>query len=169
MLRRCLVFIVAVSVMFVATASQVKVKMYSLTPKPVYLGYVLAKDSHYGLLLIPHLKGLSRGMHGFHLHVYPNCNNGGDSAGGHLDPHKTNKHLGPFNDKGHLGDLPLLYVNKQGIAHVPALAPRLSVVQIVGHSFIILADGDSYKDIPANQDGSGAKIACGVIKSSEIV
>lgn len=27
-------------------------------------------------------------------------------AGGHLDPEKTGKHLGPYNDKGHLGDLP---------------------------------------------------------------
>lgn len=169
MLRRTLVFIVALSITFLATASQIKVKIYSLAKKPAYLGYVVAKDSRYGLLLIPHLVGLSPGMHGFHLHVNPNCSNGGKEAGGHLDPKKTHKHLGPYDDRGHLGDLPLLYVNKQGIARVPALAPRLSVMQIVGHSFIVLADGDSYKNIPKNQDGSGAKIACGVIKSSQVV
>lgn len=25
------------------------------------------------------------------------------AAGGHLDPNKTGVHLGPYNDKGHLG------------------------------------------------------------------
>ena len=168
MLRRCLVLIVALFFLSLATASEIKVKMYSLAKKPVYLGYVLAKDSHYGLLLIPHLQGLSPGMHGFHLHVHPSCENGGNSAGGHLDPHKTHKHLGPYNDQGHLGDLPLLYVNNQGVARITALAPRLSVAQIVGHSFIILADGDSYKNTPKNMDGAGPKMACGVVKSSDL-
>lgn len=169
MFSRICIAIVAIISFFSVTASQVKVSMYSLHNPPKYLGYVVAKDSHYGLLLIPHIKGLSPGMHGFHLHEHPNCDGGGKYVGGHLDPQKTNKHLGPYDDRGHLGDLPLLYVNHQGLARVPALAPRLSVEQLIGHSFIILADGDSYKNTPVNQDGSGPKIACGVIRSDDIV
>ncbi|HCL5280518.1 TPA: superoxide dismutase family protein [Salmonella enterica] len=50
------------------------------------------------------------GVHGFHIHENPSCMPGMQNgknvsvlmAGGHLDPEKTGKHLGPYNDKGHL-------------------------------------------------------------------
>lgn len=46
------------------------------------------------------------------------------AAGGHFDPQKTGKHLGPYAD-GHLGDLPPIYVTADGMANYPVLAPRL--------------------------------------------
>lgn len=141
-------------------AAEIKVVMNSLTKKSIPLGYIKAKDSRYGLLLIPNLRGLTPGAHGLHLHVNPDCKN----AGGHFDPKNTKKHLGPYNDKGHMGDLPLLYVNKDGIARVPELAPRLSLAKIINHSFVIVANGDSYKDDASKNGGGGRPIACGVIR-----
>lgn len=47
------------------------------------------------------------------------------AAGGHYDPEQTNKHLGPYNPEGHLGDLPALYVNSEGNAENPVLSPKI--------------------------------------------
>ena len=86
----------------------------------------------------------------------------GLAAGGHYDPENTGKHEGPFGN-GHLGDLPRLVVNKQGVANIPVVAPRLKVADLKGHSLIIHAQGDNYSDIPKPLGGGGARVACGVI------
>lgn len=126
------------------------------------LGTVVAQDSRYGLLLTPHLTGLPPGIHGFHIHENPNCGDNGMAAGGHLDPFHTNKHLGPYNRKGHLGDMPVLIVDKDGNATLPILAPRLKLADIKNHSLMIHAGGDNYSDNPM-MGGGGARLACGVI------
>jgi Cu-Zn family superoxide dismutase len=144
-------------------AAQIKIKMYQLGKNKQYIGSVIAKDTPYGLLLLPDLKNLSPGIHGFHLHTNKSCANHGLAAGGHLDPLKTGKHRGPYSDKGHLGDLPVLYVNNKGIANIPELTPRLSVAQIRGRSLMIPEGGDTYSDKPTRSGGGGAHVACGVI------
>ena len=53
------------------------------------------------------------------------------AAGGHYDPDKTDRHAGPYGN-GHLGDLPFLYVDKEGKASLPVLAPRLKVADLQG-------------------------------------
>ena len=124
------------------------------------IGTVTADDTIYGLLLTPHLKDLPAGLHGFHIHDLPFCNNHGNAAGGHLDPTRTNKHAGPYNGSGHLGDLPVLIVNANGDATLPVLAPRLKLEQIKGHTLMIHAKGDDYtnKSVLGNP-----RIACGTI------
>lgn len=128
------------------------------------IGKVFAQDTDFGLLLKPNLKGLPPGKHGFHIHDKPSCDQVGMAAAGHYDPRNTGKHLGPYNDNGHLGDLPVLEVDKNGMANKPVLAPRLTVKQIKGHALMIHAGGDNYKDTPEKLGGGGARIACGVIQ-----
>ena len=128
----------------------------------VSLGTVTFTDSQYGMLIKPHLEQLSPGIHGFHIHVKPDCSNMGLAAGGHLDPQHTDHHLGPYNPHGHLGDLPALTVDQKGLATLPTLAPRLTVAKIKGHSLMIHAGSDNYSDHPA-LGGGGSRIACGVI------
>lgn len=128
------------------------------------VGTVTLKDSYFGLLIIPNLHGLSKGLHGFHVHVHPDCGNHGLNAGGHFDPMKMGKHLGPYNNQGHLGDLPALFVNGKGRAVHPVLAPRLKVKEIIGHSLMIHEGGDNYADTPKPLGGGGSRVACGVIK-----
>jgi len=131
------------------------------------IGTIIAKDTPYGLILMPNLQGLPPGLHGFHVHQYPNCGNGGMNAGGHFDPKKTGKHLGPYNDKGHLGDLPALFVDAHGKATHPILAPRMEEAKLMGRSLIIHAGGDNYSDVPEKLGGGGARIACGTILNDE--
>lgn len=129
-----------------------------------YIGSVQLTDTQYGLLIQPHLNKLTPGIHGFHVHVKPSCADNGMAAGGHLDPSHSDKHLGPYNPNGHLGDLPALTVTDNGEANLSTLAPRLTVKQVEGHSIMIHAGGDNYSDNPAKLGGGGARFACAVVK-----
>ncbi|ATF90989.1 Superoxide dismutase [Cu-Zn] 1 precursor [Cedecea neteri] len=125
--------------------------------------------TQYGVVFTPNLKGLPPGIHGFHVHTNPNCGPGmqdgkmvaGLAAGGHLDPAHTGKHEGPWGN-GHLGDLPALYVDSDGTATYPVLAPRLRMSDLKGHSLMIHAGGDNHSDHPAMLGGGGARMVCGV-------
>jgi Cu-Zn family superoxide dismutase len=129
----------------------------------VSVGKITFVDKYRGLLIEPKLYGLKPGIHGFHVHVNPNCDNYGLAAGGHYDPMHTEKHLGPYNSDGHLGDMPALYVNKKGQSVLPVFAPRLHVRDLLGHSIMIHAGGDNYSDSPEKLGGGGKRIACVVI------
>ena len=125
------------------------------------IGDVRFEDSRYGLMINPNLKNLPCGVHGFHVHEFPSCEEKGMKAGGHFDPKKTNTHQGPYG-KGHLGDLPALAVNAKGIANLTTLAPRLKTTDLKGKSIIIHAGGDNYSDEP-KLGGGGHRMACAVL------
>ncbi|WP_432773433.1 superoxide dismutase family protein [Francisella salimarina] len=118
-----------------------------------------------GMLITPYLYNLpASSVHGMHIHINPSCDNGGMAAGGHWDPDNTGKHLGPYNDNGHKGDLPELVVNADGTATEPVVAPRLdSLEELEGHSLMIHEGGDNYSDTPKPLGGGGARMWCGVI------
>ena len=137
--------------------------------KTAWIGEIKAQDSAYGLVLTPQLRGLPPGLHGFHLHENPSCaptDKDGKpvaalAAGGHWDPDKTGKHDSPWGD-GHRGDLPPLYVDAEGSAIQPVLAPRLKAADLSGRALMVHAGGDNHADHPAPLGGGGARIACGV-------
>ena len=169
------IFVIFV-VMFItsyALADETVIQMYLVNDQGIgkNIGAVTATDSQYGLILVPQLRDLAPGIHGFHVHQNPDCGHAMKdgkqvaalAAGGHLDPLKTGKHEGPYGE-GHLGDLPALYVGADGRATLPVLAPRLKVVDIKGKSLMIHAGGDNYSDIPEVLGGGGARIACSAIK-----
>lgn len=149
-----------------AVAETTEITVYKIIPNSntsqVKLGTITARDTQYGLLLTPDLNTLPPGIHGMHIHEQASCADGGLAAGGHLDPQKTEQHLGPYHGQGHLGDLPALTVTADGNATQPVLAPRLKVIDLKGHSIIIHAGGDNYSDTPP-MGGGGARIACGII------
>ncbi|MFA6986331.1 MAG: superoxide dismutase [Cu-Zn] SodC [Arenimonas sp.] len=135
-------------------------------------GHVTISQSKYGLVFSPSLTGLQPGVHGFHLHENPSCaaaeKDGkltpAAAAGGHFDPKKSARHDSPWGD-GHLGDLPTIYVDAQGNATQPVLAPRLKMTDLAGRSLIVHAGGDNHADHPAPLGGGGARMACGVVKA----
>jgi superoxide dismutase, Cu-Zn family len=149
-------------------AAEMTVNVYTTVAKGKgeLVGTVTIKETEYGLLFTPDLKKLGEGIHGFHVHENPSCADNGMAAGGHLDPKKTGKHLGPYNNNGHLGDLPALYVEKDGTAKTPLLAPRLkNLSEIKNHSLMIHEGGDNYSDQPA-MGGGGKRMWCGVMPNS---
>jgi superoxide dismutase, Cu-Zn family len=128
-------------------------------------GTIQITETKYGLLFTPNLNGISPGIHGFHVHVNPDCGNNGIAAGEHLDPYQTNTHLGPYNDKGHLGDLPALYATTEGMVTLPVLAPRLMhISQIKNHALMVHSGGDNYSDSPQPLGGGDGRMVCGIVK-----
>lgn len=136
------------------------------------IGSLTLEDTGAGLRITPDLATLPPGTHGFHVHANASCGPGeqdgrkvaGLAAGGHFDPAKTGKHLGPVSSEGHKGDMPVLTVAADGTAKAPVVVPHLTVADALGHAIVIHAGGDNYADTPAPLGGGGARIACGVVK-----
>jgi Cu-Zn family superoxide dismutase len=157
-----------------ALAAPVKVPMALVTPQGpgAEAGTVTLSDSPNGVTLTTDLHGLPPGRHGFHLHANPSCQPGPDpqgkvipagAAGGHLDPAKTGKHLGPTGG-GHLGDLPRIDINTDGTSRETVTAPEIrSIKQFSGHALMIHVGGDNYSDTPQPLGGGGARLVCGVV------
>ncbi len=137
------------------------------------IGVVQISDGPGGAVIVTDLQSLPSGVHGFHVHAGASCAPGPDKTGkvipagaamGHMDPAATGKHEGPMG-MGHLGDLPVLTVSTDGVAHETLVAPHIvSVAALKGHALMIHAGGDTYSDDPAPLGGGGARIACGVIE-----
>lgn len=158
-----------------ALAAEVTVPVYEAltTGQGKALGEVKITETQYGLLFTPALSGLEPGIHGFHIHANPSCDPGEEQgktvpalkAGGHLDPQHTGKHLGPYNDAGHAGDLPGLVVTSDGKSDYPVLAPRLKKLdEVKDHALMVHVGGDNYADHPIKLGGGGVRFACGVIR-----
>lgn len=148
-------------------ASTVTIPMKLTNKSQTSVGDVIANDTKYGVQFTFNLHDLtpamSVGTHGFHVHENPSCESAGMAAGGHLDPKNTKHHYGPYNKDGHLGDLPAIYINANGLIDVPVVAPKLKVKDILGHSLMIHHGGDNYSDTPLPLGGGGSRMVCGVI------
>lgn len=136
------------------------------------VGEIVISQSKYGAVFKPKLEGMEPGIYGFHVHENPSCapkeKDGklvaGLAAGGHWDPHRTGAHKGPWDNSGHLGDLPALAVDAKGNVQ-PVVAPRIKKIKMLrGRSLMIHAGGDNYSDHPAALGGGGGRMLCGVIK-----
>lgn len=134
-------------------------------------GTVIFTDDGDGITITTDLKGLPPGKHGFHVHEKPDCaptaKDGkmthAGAAGGHYDPDKTGKHLGPEGG-GHKGDLPVLTVADDGTAKVSLHIKGIKAAEFRNRSLMIHAGGDNYSDEPETLGGGGARIACGIIR-----
>ena len=105
--------------------------------------------------------------HGFHIHEKGDCSSGdGLSAGGHFNP--AQQAHGKFGDSKahHLGDLPSLDADTQGVATIDFVSKNLTLDRgsngILGRSLIVHNDPDDYTTQPTGN--SGARLACAVIE-----
>lgn len=157
-----------------AQAASEEVEMNLVTSQGVgqSVGSVKISETDKGLEFSPNLKALPPGEHGFHVHAKGSCQPAikdgkpaaAEAAGGHLDPHHTGKHAGPEGE-GHLGDLPVLVVNNDGIATDAVVAPRLKKLdEVKGKALMVHVGGDNMSDQPKPLGGGGERYACGVIK-----
>ena len=137
------------------------------------IGEISFSDSPSGMVIGVDLQNLPTGEHGFHIHENPDCGAIVDAtgnpqpalkAGGHYDPDKTGRHLGPNNPNGHRGDLPVLTVSQDGTVKMSFTIQNLKVSEIKNRAIMIHAGGDNYSDEPVTLGGGGARIACGVIE-----
>ena len=121
-----------------------------------------------------HVAGLAPGRHGIHIHGIGACTPTFAAAGGHYNP--LGDQHGLDNPEGpHAGDLPNLTVNQQGVGHLDATTDRVTISDgpatlfdtttgAQGSAFIIHANEDD-QATDATNGGSGARIACAVIRA----
>jgi Cu-Zn family superoxide dismutase len=171
MKTKSLIFAIASSLISLAATADMVVPMNLVNEKGIgsSVGQVTITESKFGLVFTPALSGVAPGLHGFHVHQNPDCQPkekdgkmvAALAAGGHYDPENTNRHGSPWGD-GHLGDLPPLFVDANGNATQPVLAPRLKMADMKGRSLMIHVGGDNHADHPAPLGGGGARMVCGV-------
>ena len=114
-----------------------------------------------------HVRGISAGLHGIHLHAVGSCTPTFAAAGGHHNP--LNHQHGLNNPQGaHAGDLPNLVVNRAGVGRLVGVSDRATLApgpttlfDANGSAVIIHASEDDQLTDPTGN--SGARIACGVI------
>jgi len=133
------------------------------------IGHVTLQQYDDYVLLHLQATGLSKGVHGIHIHEFGECK-GPDfaSAGGHFNPtdqaHGFNHPQGP-----HAGDLPNIYVTADGTVDTYLTANLITLEKDESHSLrrdqgtsiVIHSDPDDYYSQPAGE--AGDRIACGEI------
>lgn len=115
--------------------------------------------------------GLKPGLHGMHLHAVGKCDPDFSAAGGHFDPGPAGNMDVDTNHPFHMGDLPNLNVDANGVGTAKFRTSRVSltdgpltVFDADGTAIIIHADQDKgITGEPKSGVGGGARIACGVL------
>ena len=114
------------------------------------------------------IKGLTPGLHGFHVHEFGDLSKGCESAGGHYNPDGVDH--GDLAE-GHVGDLGNIEANEDGIARFKIVARRIDLSgdrSIVGRAIVIHADEDDLgkggDEESLKTGNAGERVACGVIR-----
>ncbi|GAB79186.1 superoxide dismutase, Cu-Zn family [Austwickia chelonae] len=156
-------------------------------PEGKKVGTVELAKADQGMTVRVTTDGLPPGFHGMHLHAVGKC-----EADSHdpKDPQKKGHHL---SSGGHLaaagqshpdhdGDLPVLYVGKDGRGKISTLTDRIKESHLdaaAGLSMIIHNNPDNYANIPTRYapngpdaetkaaGDSGPRIGCAVLKKKD--
>ena len=136
------------------------------------VGTATFREAAGGVIVNVDVKGLSTGLHAVHVHAVGKCEGPAfTSAGGHFNPAQR-KHGLKSPDGPHAGDLPNMYVAKDGSGRFEALTDNMtlktgdpsSVFDGDGSALVIHAGVDDYTTDPTGNAGDRA--ACGVIAAA---
>lgn len=133
---------------------------------PAISGIVTLEESEDGLIVSTDLKGLKPGARlGFHIHQEGICE-GPDykTAGDHYNP-SGSRHGHPSSTEKHSGDMGNLTTNENGESKNTILISGTKLSEVMGKAILIHSDPDDFKTQPSGN--SGARIACGLIRSIE--
>ena len=107
------------------------------------------------------------GKHGIHVHEYGSCEEGGNAAGGHFNPHGVKHGFFPADgaEKSHPGDMGNITItpNGEGTLSVFLRGDSLSEGEhtIAGKAIILHEKEDDFGQPTGN---AGGRIACGIIE-----
>lgn len=125
-----------------------------------------------GVWVVAKVKGLTPGLHGFHIHEQQACDPPTFfTALGHFDPGPFGNSHPDLNHPFHMGDLPNLAVNEAGVGHLGTETSRitlspgpLSIFDANGSAVIVHLNPDQgITGVPGAS--GGARIACGIIEA----
>jgi Cu-Zn family superoxide dismutase len=130
----------------------------------------LVEDATGRVHLTVHVRGVTPGLHGLHLHTAGSCDpaNGFAAAGGHFNP--TGREHGHHNLAGfHAGDLPNLEVTPAGVGRLTIALEQFTLGALNdanGTALVLHANEDDRRTNtgPSGPGNSGARIACGALR-----
>ncbi|TAE34356.1 MAG: superoxide dismutase family protein [Alphaproteobacteria bacterium] len=135
------------------------------------LGTLSLRETPNGILAQITAEHLPTGWHGIHIHAHGLCAQGDfTDAGAHASqqPHNDHQHITAHGflvkDGYHTGDMPNIWVHKDGTARVDFFLPHQTLATFLdedGAAIILHAQQDDYHSQPAGN--AGARIACGVL------
>ena len=136
------------------------------------IGMATFREVSGGVVIDVDVKGITPGLHAVHVHAIGKCEGPAfTSAGGHFNP--AQKKHGLRNAEGpHAGDMPNMYIAKDGTGRFEVLADNItlktgdrSVFDADGSALVIHAGADD--DITDPTGNSGDRAACGVITAGQ--
>ena len=139
-----------------------------IDPEGAVIGQATFEQTPTGVLVFVDVRDLPPGAHGIHLHAVGSCTPNFKAATGHINPgnvaHGLRNPDGPDN-----GDLPNLYVARDGTARAEFFTTRVSVsggtmpalLDEDGSAVIIHESPDDHLTQPIG--GAGGRIGCGII------
>ncbi|XP_054268051.1 superoxide dismutase [Cu-Zn]-like [Macrosteles quadrilineatus] len=115
------------------------------------------------------ISGLTKGLHGLHVHEFGDNTNGCLSAGDHFNPEKK-LHGAPTDQERHVGDLGNVTADEKGIAKIDMQDHKVSLTgpnSVIGRTLIIHENADDLgrggHELSKSTGNAGTRIACGVI------
>lgn len=110
------------------------------------------------------IKGLSPGLHGFHVHEFGDLTKSdGLATGGHFNP-EGKKHGSPKAEDRHVGDLGNVKADKDGVAKIHMMDKLIKLDgphSILGRGLIVHAKEDDEKTQPTGD--AGGRVGGGVV------
>ena len=169
-LTACL-FLMGGSLAIAAAPSDTTLKKASATLNPTkgsrVQGIVTFTQVSEGVQIVAEVKGLTPGLHGFHIHEHGDCSSpDASSAGGHFNPSHA-KHGAPDGKERHAGDLGNIVADKSGVAHYSRIDKMIRLDgpdSIIGKSVIVHVNPDDFRTQPTGN--AGGRVACGVIRQN---
>ena len=129
-------------------------------------GQAILTDTSEGLRIVVDVSNAPTGWHGFHIHRFGSCADGGNAAGGHFNPDEV-PHGELLRDgltQAHAGDLGNLEIGEEGSGSFDRVYRGLSLsggpYAVAGRAFILHASPDDFGQPTGN---AGARIGCGLL------
>lgn len=141
------------------------------TGNPEVSGEISLEEVNNGLTRISGtITGLSRGVHGFHIHESGDLSDGCTSTGSHYNPFgKT--HGSPSATERHVGDMGNIYADATGKAKFRIMDPLVNLTgetSVIGRAIVIHEGRDDLgrgKETDSKTTGhAGGRVGCGIIK-----
>ena len=129
-------------------------------------GMATLTDTAEGLTVSIHVTGVSPGQHGWHIHQFGGCGDGGNAAGGHYNPEGVQHGFLPKDGftKAHAGDFGNIDVGPDGTGSLELTLPGLSLsggtYSVGGRAIILHEKTDDFGQPTGN---AGGRIGCGTI------